>query len=424
MVSTGTAPAVEEVRSPLPRAFLVWLAGALVSMLGTGMMYFALGWAASAHGGTVAGLALTAVNLPRAVLLLVGGAVGDRFGARRVMIAGDAAMIAVTMLLAAAVAGLGTPVWLLLSAGLLIGVVDAFYLPASGSMPRRLVGTGQLPRALALRQTGQQLMMFTGGALGGVLVAAAGLGGAALANAVTFAAMLSVLLWLRGRITEPPPRPRDGGPGLLSDIGDGLRIAWGEPVLRAALMLTAAAAGFLLPVVTLLGPLLARAQEWGPQTAGLIVGAQSLGIVAAALTVVRRSGAARPGLAAAAGLLAAGAGTGLLAVSWSPVPAVAGSLLIGAGSGTFGANIAPLVLGTTPDTHLSRVQSLVTVVQSGALLATNAALGLLAERTSPAAVLTLCAAVVTATAVAALLTGTLRGARPVHGRAGPTRPGQ
>lgn len=90
-----SAPAVG-----LPRSYLVWLGGAIVSQVGDAALYFALGWAASAHGGPAAALVLTGINLPKSVLLLVGGAVGDRLGARRVMIAGDSAMLAVAAILA------------------------------------------------------------------------------------------------------------------------------------------------------------------------------------------------------------------------------------------------------------------------------------------------------------------------------------
>jgi MFS family permease len=76
-------------RDRLSRSYLAWLAGVLASMLGDVVLYFALGWAASAHGGSVAALVLTAINLPRALFLLVGGAVGDRFGARRIMLGWD-----------------------------------------------------------------------------------------------------------------------------------------------------------------------------------------------------------------------------------------------------------------------------------------------------------------------------------------------
>jgi MFS family permease len=75
-------------RVPLPRAYLAWLAGTRASLLGDAALYFALGWAASAHGGRTGALVLTAITVPRTALLLIGGAVGDRFGARRVMVVG------------------------------------------------------------------------------------------------------------------------------------------------------------------------------------------------------------------------------------------------------------------------------------------------------------------------------------------------
>src|ERR1700744_6614151 len=120
-----TAPAAR-----LPRSYLVWLSGAVVSPTGDAGLYFALGWAAPAHGGLDAGLVLSAVSLPQTVLLLLGGVVGDRLGARRIMIARDSIMLAVAAVLAAVRWRWGTPLPLLVTAALVIGTVGAFYLPS------------------------------------------------------------------------------------------------------------------------------------------------------------------------------------------------------------------------------------------------------------------------------------------------------
>ncbi|MET7507655.1 MFS transporter [Streptomyces albidoflavus] len=141
-----------------------------------------------------------------------------------------------------------------------MGVADAFCLPASGSMPRRLVAEGQLSRALSLRQIGGQLINMGGAPLGALLVGLAGLAGAALVNAVTFAATLIVLILVRP--LRPAPAPT-GRTGLLAEARDGVRVALAHPVLRPGLLLTGAAAGFLLPVASVLLPLLARAEGWG-----------------------------------------------------------------------------------------------------------------------------------------------------------------
>ncbi|WP_149030336.1 MFS transporter, partial [Kitasatospora sp. MBT66] len=259
-------------RPALPAPYLRWLAGAQLGALGDAALAFALGWAAAAHGGAAAGLVLTVITVARTVLVLVGGAVADRLGARRVMLAGDAVMLAATLALAAAAGVLGTPLRLLLLAALVIGVVDAFYLPASGSMPRLLVDAGQLPRALALRQAGGQLAALLGAPLGGALVAAGGLPATALVDAASFAVLLLVLLLLpvSDPRRAPAARARSGGDadagtgtgtgtgtdrpaGLLREAAAGVRLATGDRLLRAALLLAGAAAGAVLPVVALLG---------------------------------------------------------------------------------------------------------------------------------------------------------------------------
>lgn len=400
------APAA--ARAPLPRTYLVWLAGTQASLLGNAALYFALGWAASAHGGVTGALVLSAITLPRTVLLLFGGAVGDRFGARRVLIAGDTVMIAATLVLAVAGVRLGTPPWLLVAAGVVIGAVDAFYLPAAGSMPRRLVGKDQLPRALAVRQAGSQVASLLGAPLGGVLVGVGGLAGAAAVDAVTFGIVLVVLLCVRPAFdTEPSPR----GEGLLAGAADGVRLAARAPVLRSALLLTAAAAGFLLPVVSLLTPLLVREHGWGAGAAGLIAGAQGLGLVAVALVVTRRGAMNRIGAGAALGLCGAALGIAVVAAAPSTAAAVTGGVVIGAGSGMFACHIGPLVLTSAPDTHLARTQALLTLVQSLALLAANPALGILADTTGTPAALTVCAIAVCGAGTCGLTSKHLRHVR-------------
>ena len=74
----------------LSTRFWLWLAGAGLSLLGTQVLAFGMAWAAASLSGTLAGLVLTAIVLPRVLLLLVGGAVADRAGPFRVLLVGDA----------------------------------------------------------------------------------------------------------------------------------------------------------------------------------------------------------------------------------------------------------------------------------------------------------------------------------------------
>ncbi|MFE7620621.1 MFS transporter, partial [Streptomyces sp. NPDC057496] len=300
MASLGTARTTvpSSPRTALPRSYLYWLAGTRLSLVGDAALYFALGWAASAHGGRTAALVLTAITLPRTVFLLLGGAVGDRFGARRMMITGDVAMLTTVLALAVAARLWGTPPWMLIGFAVVVGTVDAFYLPATGSMPRRLVSKEQLPRAVALQQAGGQVAALLGAPLGAVLVAVAGLSGTALVDAVSFAAVLAVMLWVRPTAgAERPPRTES----LLAGIADGVRVAATDSVLRTALLLTAAAAAGLLPAVALLGPLLARSSGWGPGSAGLVAAGQGAGTLLVALGAARLGPMRRIGVGASLG---------------------------------------------------------------------------------------------------------------------------
>lgn len=273
----------------LPMTYVVWLGGSLVSQLGDAALYFALGWAASAVGGSAAGLVLSAIALPRTALLLLGGVVGDRAGARRVMITGDATMLMVAVALGVVAVRWGTPLPALVAAGLIIGTVDAFYLPSLGSMPRRLVADEQLARAVAVRQGGSQLVTMIGGPLGGTVVAFAGFAAAAWADAASFAIVLAVLIVIHPRF-DVPIRPRTES--VLRSAVDGFHVAVRTPGLGPALLLVAGAAGFVIPSTSLLVPLLARHNHWSAAVAGLIVGAQGVGVIAS--TLPRGSGPHRP----------------------------------------------------------------------------------------------------------------------------------
>ncbi|BCB80849.1 hypothetical protein GCM10022251_00220 [Phytohabitans flavus] len=393
----------------IPGRYWVWLAGVTLSLLGTQVLGFAMTWTAAGQGGVLAGLVLTMINLPRTLLMLVGGAVGDRFGAWRTMLAGDAVMTAATLSLALLLSLVGEPAWLLLATALVIGTVDAFYLPSSGSMPRRLVPGDGLARAMSARQLAGQATTVAGPPLGGLVVAGLGLAVAALADALTFAVMLWILVLLRPR--EPAAEAAKATGGVWRHTVDGLRLAARDRVLRAALLMVVVAAGFLLPVIGLLLPLLARERSWSGGWTGVVAGAVGLATTCVAAAVLTRGAARRPGVAAAAGLLVAAAGVLGLALSGSPAWAVAGAVTVGAGNGLFATHVGPLLLQQAPDTHLARIQSVVLLAQSLPLLATNNLLGAAVDATAAPPVLAGCAAVTAVTGIAGLCSPALRALR-------------
>ncbi|WP_265522785.1 MFS transporter [Oerskovia flava] len=393
----------------LPGRFWAWAGTASLSVLGVQVVGFAMGWAATGHGPLLAGLVLTASVVPRTLLLLVGGTMADRSGVWRILLAGNGAMLLASLVLALLALRWGAPPALLLATALVIGTIDAFYLPAAGALPRLLLRPDHLARGLALRQTGQQLAATLAGPLAGAIYGAAGLPGAALLNAATFAVLLALLLHLRRR--HPEPAAPDVGTSPWADLREGIVVVTTDPLLRAALLLVAAGAAFVLPLTPLLLPLLGRDAGWGPQFTGLAAGTVGAATGLVAIVVLSRGAARRPGIAAAVGLALAGLGAATLgATSGHAVGAIGGCAVLGLGTGLFATHMAPLVLGSAPRALVARVQALAALAQSLPLIAANLGIGAAAHAVGPAPVLIATGSMLVLTAVVAATSTTLSNA--------------
>jgi len=364
-------PPAEPDTQRIPVRFWIWLFGAAVSLLGDLTMTFAIGWSASQHGGRVAGLVLLLTAAPRAALLLLGGAVGDRFGAPRVLLVSCTAMFLLTISLVPATLAVGEPVALLIATALAVGVIDAFFLPSSRSMPRLLVPPELTPRAMASFQVTGVVFAVTGTAVGGLLVSWSGLTAAAGFDAITFGVMLVVLFVLRGTIA-PPGRVTTG---MFRSIVDGVKMAFSRPLTRALLITMTVAAGLLMPMDALLLPLLARDHHWDAKTAGLLIACRSVGVGVIAIRILARGAFQRPGLVASLGLLLACVGVIGLS-SLDPLPlTIAAAFVSGVGVGTFTGHVLPLLMNSVEREYQSRLQSVVVLCQSLALVVMNPLLG-------------------------------------------------
>jgi MFS family permease len=350
------------------RSYYGWLAGSTLSVLGDTALFFALGWAATGIGPQVAALVLTGFTLPRAVLLLLGGVLGDRIGPRRLLLACTAIVGSCCFLLAVAVGIRGVSAGLLLTTSVVVGTVDAFALPAAGALPRLFVADDQLPRAMALRTSATQLITLAGGPISGLLVATVGLVGALLLDGLTFAIQFVVLLMLKPPYDAHPQRNRSS---VVRDAIDGLRIAVGDPVLRMILAVVALVAAFVLPVTSLCVPLLARSHGWEAKQAGLVVAGNIAGGLLVTVLVARFGTFPRAELTGGLGCLLAALGIAALALAPTVPTAIAATLTEGVGIGLFTSHLAPLFIRNTPRSHLTRLQSLLSLAQTVPLIAST-----------------------------------------------------
>lgn len=389
-----------------PGAYWVWLGGLTWTMLGTQVLSFGMVWAATDFGAGLASLVLMAVIAPRVFFSLIGGALADQLGAGRVMVVSDGVMaVLMTTFAALLLWNEPSPVLLLVAAGSL-GLADAFYQPSSAAIPKFLVPREALPRAMAARQLVQYATGFAGPVLGGVVVSVAGLGPSFAVGAVGYLGMLLVLALLRKRLPfQPLAAP---GPTLVAQAREGVKLVLSSPMLRAIVGLTGSFAAFIVPVAPLLIPLLARARGLDASLAGVAAGAFAASMAAVALAVMWRHGFRRAGVAAAAGMIVAGAGVTVMAVAPDPATIVVCASVAGLGTGLFTTHAGPLFISTVDRAHVSRAQAVLLLAQSAPLLLANPAIGLLAESISITAVILVWGASAMGTGIVALGVGAIR----------------
>src|SRR6202171_4186773 len=135
----------------------LWVATAL-SLFGDFFSYVAMAWLVlQLTGSSLAlGSVLVVQALPRAVLMVVGGALADRLSARLTMLGSMGLRTAVVAPLGALVLTGRVQMWEVYAIAVVFGVVDAFYMPARSSILPKVVADRELePGNAVLNVTAQ-----------------------------------------------------------------------------------------------------------------------------------------------------------------------------------------------------------------------------------------------------------------------------
>jgi predicted MFS family arabinose efflux permease len=225
-------------------------------------------------------LVQTANSLPFFFLSLVAGAYADTRDRRSIMLLSQVvALLASVGLAVVVLTGSVTPS-LLLGFTFLIGCGAAAFAPAwqasiGDQVPRTLIAPAVMANAV-----GFNLARSVGPALGGILVAAAGVAVAFIVNAVSYLGILATLLWWRPKRTggELPPEP------LGQAVGAGLRYVGLSPHLLS-ILLRCALYTFPIVAVPALMPVVARdLLGGGAATYGVMMGGFGAGAMLGALS--------------------------------------------------------------------------------------------------------------------------------------------
>ena len=197
----------------------------------------------------VMGTVIAIAAIPRAIFMLVGGAVTDRYSPRTVMLISNAARMVLVAVLAVTTWQESVTVWMIYGIGFLFGLADAFMFPAASAFPPRLLPPERLAAGNSLFQGSAQLTLVLGPSLAGALIAgsssveaggliedSAGLATVFALDTLSFVVPLIILGLLRDRY--PPESRVDEKIGAT--IVEGLRYVFQDVPLRTFTVLLAA----------------------------------------------------------------------------------------------------------------------------------------------------------------------------------------
>ncbi|MFD7551978.1 MFS transporter [Streptomyces sp. NPDC059816] len=392
---------------------LRWLGAYTASVTGDVAYYFVLTWAASRVAGAAqVGLVLAVGAAPRAVLMLGGGVLADRFGPRRVLIASDAVRSAMVAAVALVTWIAGPGLWSLCLLALAFGIVDAVFMPAVGALPPRIAPVAQLARVQALRGLAVRL----GNAVGPLIAAAVvAVGGAAAGFAVAGVLfVVSLVLIVLVRIAPLAPSPAGGPSGRdrpATTFRDDLREGW--QLLRGDRRLARLVTVLALGEMCFSGPLAAglvlftQDRGWGPAELGGLLAAFSIGGAATGLVLATVSRVPRAPAVMATALLLCGLAVAALGRTQTTSTALLCCGLVGAASGTAGTLAHTLVQRATEPRYLGRITSVTTLCTLGLAPALYPLAGVVTARWGTGAFFLGCGAVCIA-AVALSLTAPVR----------------
>lgn len=296
------------------RNFRLYAGGMAVSLAGTAMQQLAQSWLIYRLTGSefLLGLTWFCANAPIFVLSPLTGVIADRLPRRRIVILAQSAAMAQAILLAALTISGAIQIWHVLTLATLLGVANAFDIPARQSLFIHLVGKDDLIGAISLNSATFNSARVIGPSLAGLLVARFGEGPCFALNAASFLAVLGSLLAMRVRESPQPPTLETP----LQRLRSGLRYAWHTRAVRV-LLLTAGAISLSSAPGIALAPIFADAIfQRGSPGLGLLTAALGAGAILGTLNLASSRGSAA--LYHVIFTAAAGTGLGYLAFAWSP----------------------------------------------------------------------------------------------------------
>jgi MFS family permease len=229
------------------RDFRLLFAGVSTSLLGDQFALIATPWLVLQLTGDplALGIVLALEGIPRALFMLFGGAITDRFSPRIIMLASDLVRFLLATVMAAVVFSGIVQMWMLYAFGLGFGLVAGFAVPAGNSIVPMLLKEKDLQAGNSIVMGVGQLVGFVGPVAAGILIGKFsesffGIGLAFGIDAATFTVSALTLGLMHGGGRLPFSADASSKESIWAAIGTGLKQVWDDKALRLIFLIIAA----------------------------------------------------------------------------------------------------------------------------------------------------------------------------------------
>jgi len=360
------------------RNYRLFFSGQLVSLVGTWMQSVAESWLVYRLTGSAAllGIAGFAGQVPVLFFATIGGTVADRYNRHRILIVTQTISMVLPLILAALVFTGRVQVWHVLTLAAILGVVNAFDVPARQAFVVEMVGKDDLVNAIALNSSIVNAARSVGPAVAGVLLAAVGEGWCFLLNGVSYIAVITGLLMM-----QLPRRMQAEHPAkALAGVTQGFRYVRRTMAVRDLLLMVALISFAGQPFATLMPIFAEDILHGGARGLGLLMASAGVGSLAGALILASRSTIRGLGRIVAASALTFGVALSLFALSkhfWISAILLA---VVGMSMITQAASTNTLIQSMVPDAMRGRVMALYVISFMGMMPLGALVEGWIAER--------------------------------------------
>ncbi|HGL4258902.1 MFS transporter [Burkholderia dolosa] len=343
--------------------YRVWAAGALVSNVGTWIQRTAQDWLVltqlTHHDASAVGIVMSLQFGPQLLLLPWTGYAADRFNQRRLLMATQALMGGLALVLGVLTVTGVVRLWHVYVFAFLFGCASAFDAPVRQTFVAELVGDRELANAVALNSTSFNAARMIGPAAAGFIIASVGTGWAFLINGISFVAVLASLSLLRVDELRENVRAGRATRGLL----EGFRYVWHRADLKAALVMLFLIGTFGLNFPLFISTMAAGVFHVDARGFGILSSMMAVGTISGALLAARRDRPRFRHLWAGAATFGVGCTLGAIAPGYWPFAAAL--VLTGIAAMTFTNSTNALMQLSTEPPMRGRVMALRLAVAVG-----------------------------------------------------------